>query len=52
MKGKNFHENKKKSTQQRNPMAEKLSDGSLKQRVVQPKKGKGAYKRNKGKAND
>jgi len=49
MKGKNFHENKKKST--RNPVAEKLSDGSLKQRVVKPKKGRGSYKR-KGEAND
>ena len=49
MKGMNFHENKKKST--RNPVAEKLSDGSLKQRVVKPKKGRGSYKR-KGEAND
>ena len=44
----NFHENKKKSTM-KNPMAKKLSDGSLKQRVVKPKKGKGSYDRNKRK---
>jgi len=52
MKGTSFHESKKKSTKQSNPIALKLSDGSLKQRVVQSKKGKGAYKRNKGVAND